>query len=158
MRIAVFVHFLAHQFAFRFQTFDNRFVRIKDLHSFVIGDFFGKAAFAVHRTDYGNMIRLAGDHVVFAESRSNMNNAGTVFGRNVIGLNDLETVRRSLEIIEQRFIRPPDQFRAFDRFDFFGFGQFAFVPPRQSRSQNVLNAVFFINVVIKFLIDAQSQI
>ena len=94
------------ELALVFQTLDDLFVRIFDIEPGVIGNLFCKFALFIQRADFGNTVRFSGDGVIFTESRRDVNDSGTVFGADVVGIDHAECAFGFLagEIGEERFV------------------------------------------------------
>ena len=104
VRVVVFDRAAMNKLAFVLQTLDDVFVGVLDIDALVIGNLFCEFALFIKRADFGNAVRLSGDRVVFTESRGDMDDACTVFGADIFGVDHAECAFGLLvcKVVEER--------------------------------------------------------
>ena len=87
-RVAVLVGLAGEQEAARFQVVHDAGVGVLDEHARPGRDLGGEAAFQVHGHDHRQVVLLADDHVVGAEGRGDVDDAGPLVGGHEVGGDD----------------------------------------------------------------------
>ena len=93
---------------------NDRRVGLFDLQAGEVGDLRGELPVVVNRIDQIDAGLLTGVEIVFAKGRSDVDDAGAVFGGDIVGRNDAEGVLffQLGKIRKQRLIAPADQLPA----------------------------------------------
>ena len=114
VRVAVCIGLVADDDSALLQFPDDRLVGVEDLYSLPRRNLGGEAARVVDRHDRGNVIGVAGLHVVFAEAGRHVHDAGPLFGIYEIRAQHAEGVFGVREEREERRVFPPHELVALE--------------------------------------------